>query len=396
MRLTPSDPDLNSLVARIVAGEIDLQPDFQRGEVWSVAKRQRLIDSILRDWHIPPIHIVIEKDSAKQLVLDGQQRLVSIRDFVADRFAVDGDIAPVDERISRLKGLYYSELPVDVRRRFDLFSVRVFRITDYEASEPGELFYRLNQTSILTSAEQRNAFFGNARRQVKELVGFMAEIGLNEKFWGFANARMAYDDILARVLLILDNSSLRVKVTAASLTDKYRSGDSYSEESINRLRDSLLFLSVALSENRSVPNFNKATSQTWLVFISTAMRELGDGFNENLLASFMADFSALKIGRRGSADYGVWVQHPMLTNSARAAFSVYEDRATSRVLDVSSVVLRDLALWSIFAGFIKYKGLNSLWSPRLSFARDAFKVLSWEDGEDSMEVRPYVSEGWDL
>lgn len=396
MRLTPSDPDLNSLVARIVAGEIDLQPDFQRGEVWSVAKRQRLIDSILRDWHIPPIHIVIEKDSAKQLVLDGQQRLVSIRDFVADRFAVDGDIAPIDERIRSLKGLYYSELPVDVRRRFDLFSVRVFRITDYEASEPGELFYRLNQTSTLTSAEQRNAFFGNARRQVKELVGFMTEIGLNEKFWGFANTRMAYDDILARVLLILDNNSLRVKVTAASLTDKYRSGDSYSEESMSRIRDSLLFLSAAASEARTVPNFNKATSQTWLVFIATAMREFGDGFLETLLASFMTDFAALKIGRRGGSDYGIWVQHPMLTNSARAAFSVYEDRATSRVLDVSSVVLRDLALWSIFAGFVKYRRLNSLLSPRLSFARETFSVFSWEAGGDPIDIRPYVSEGWDL
>jgi hypothetical protein len=167
MRLSPSDPDVQTIVSRIRAGDLDLQPDFQRGEVWSLQKKRRLIDSILRNWHVPPLHTVIVKDTGKQEVLDGQQRLVSIRDFADNLFTVDGFIEPLDAKVKSLHGLYYRDLPDWARRLFDQFTIRVFRITDYEPDEPGELFYRLNRITNLTAAEQRNAFFGPVRKQVR-------------------------------------------------------------------------------------------------------------------------------------------------------------------------------------------------------------------------------------
>src|SRR5262245_60633945 len=106
MQLTPTDPDLETIVRRIGRGDIDLQPDFQRGEVWATSKKQHLVDSVLRNWHIPPIHLVVKKDG-RQEVLDGQQRLVAIRDFVDGRFAVDGDLEPYDAEIAALNGLRY-------------------------------------------------------------------------------------------------------------------------------------------------------------------------------------------------------------------------------------------------------------------------------------------------
>ena len=54
MKLTPSEPDIRTIVERIDRGDIDLQPDFQRQEVWSTSKKKRLIDTILRGWSIPP------------------------------------------------------------------------------------------------------------------------------------------------------------------------------------------------------------------------------------------------------------------------------------------------------------------------------------------------------
>ncbi len=83
MKLTPSDPDLATLLASLTRGDLDLQPDFQRQEVWPKLKQQRLVDTILRDWHIPPIHVVELKDGRHE-VLDGQQRLVAIQDYFGD------------------------------------------------------------------------------------------------------------------------------------------------------------------------------------------------------------------------------------------------------------------------------------------------------------------------
>jgi len=98
MRLLPSDPDIQTIVSRIESGVIDLQPDFQRGEVWSIAKKKRLIDSILRNWHVPPLHVVMT-DGGIQEVLDGQQRLVAIRDFVRGLFPVDGKARFLNARL---------------------------------------------------------------------------------------------------------------------------------------------------------------------------------------------------------------------------------------------------------------------------------------------------------
>jgi hypothetical protein len=53
MRIDQSSMEISGLVHKIEQKEIDLQPDFQRGQVWSVQKKQRLIDTILREWYVP-------------------------------------------------------------------------------------------------------------------------------------------------------------------------------------------------------------------------------------------------------------------------------------------------------------------------------------------------------
>src|SRR5215213_1683054 len=129
MKLTPWEPDLRSIVDRIDHGDIDLQPDFQRQEVWQTPKKKRLIDTVLRAWSIPPIFLV-ETALGQLEVLDGQQRLASLRDFFHDQFAIDGRITPYDDNVSRLHNQFYSKLQPVVRRKIDQYSVRCFRITD--------------------------------------------------------------------------------------------------------------------------------------------------------------------------------------------------------------------------------------------------------------------------
>jgi hypothetical protein len=74
MKLDKSDLQLETIVSRINAGELDLQPDFQRGEIWDTKRRQRLVDTILREWYVPAIHIVVDTDG-EEVVLDGSKGL---------------------------------------------------------------------------------------------------------------------------------------------------------------------------------------------------------------------------------------------------------------------------------------------------------------------------------
>ncbi len=117
MRLYRSDLEVEVLVARIDRGELDLQPDYQRGEVWNRTRQQRLIDTILRDWYVPAIHIVQDEELQQDLVLDGQQRLRTIYRFMHNGLPVAGGTEPLREDLAPLDGLRYSQLPADFQRR---------------------------------------------------------------------------------------------------------------------------------------------------------------------------------------------------------------------------------------------------------------------------------------
>ncbi|MBX3696664.1 MAG: DUF262 domain-containing protein [Dokdonella sp.] len=356
MRLIPSDPDIETIFGRIDRGDLDLQPDFQRGEVWSVAKQQRLIDSILRDWHVPPIHVILDPKSQDVSVLDGQQRLVAIRDFIKGRFPIDGKIEPIDDDITRIDRKNFEELPKEIKRRILGFPLRLFTLVDYEPSEPGELFFRLNQLSSLTPAEQRNAFFGSARRQVKDLSSHLEQLKLDGSVFGFSNARMAYDDVITRALFLLDANTLLRKTTSTALADKYRSGEPFSPRATKSVKCALDIMAAAQERASSSIRLNKATAQSWMVFLSVAPRYANSGTDSSaIFADYMRQFELHRatIGQNAlfannNTDKTYW-------ESFSVAFDVYEDRATSRVSDISSVVLRDLVLWLCFAGWCKQK-----------------------------------------
>ena len=66
--------------------QIDPKPQYQRGPVWKLPKKQLLIDSIINRYDIPKIYLryVGDKSPYKYEVADGQQRLRSIWEFFND------------------------------------------------------------------------------------------------------------------------------------------------------------------------------------------------------------------------------------------------------------------------------------------------------------------------
>lgn len=363
MRLLPSDPDVATIVARIQKNDINLQPEFQRGEVWSTSKKQKLIDSVLRDWHVPPIHVIEVKGSAQQEVLDGQQRLVSIRDFVNGEFVVDGTTEPFNKDIAALNGLHYSELPTESRRKFDRFTIRVFLITDYDASEPGELFYRLNQPVSLTAAEQRNAFFGPARQQVKDLVLLMEEKGISKAFLGFSNSRMAYDDVLARLCCSMEEGTLFEKITSAKLASRYRSETAFGQRIIKRVENALSLMAESKRFVRNDVRFNKATLFSWLWFVKEIQDITTPEITPELVGSYLSYFEGSKeyfltSDRENGSSINDHMTILPLQFVSQLVY-VYNDRSTARVADVASVVYRDAVIWILFTAFLISKNSAS-------------------------------------
>ena len=76
---------LSSLISRLKHEEIDLNPDFQRNAMlWDRKKMSRLVESILLKLPLPVFYFDVS-DPDKWIVVDGLQRLSTLKRFIVDK-----------------------------------------------------------------------------------------------------------------------------------------------------------------------------------------------------------------------------------------------------------------------------------------------------------------------
>lgn len=104
-------PQIRDLIDK---GEVlNLRPEYQRRLRWSVPQKSRLIESLLLNIPVPPVFLY-ETKAARYEVMDGQQRLSAVSQFLAGDFALSG--LPV---LKPLNGLRYSRCPPRIKRSLD-------------------------------------------------------------------------------------------------------------------------------------------------------------------------------------------------------------------------------------------------------------------------------------
>ncbi|ETS32571.1 hypothetical protein BB987_15510 [Photorhabdus temperata] len=336
---------IKSVYADIKDGELDLRPDFQRGEVWTTKKKKLLIDSILREWYIPPIHTV-SIGNGKAEVLDGQQRLTAIRDFLDNQFQIDGLIEPKDEDIVELHGKKFKDLHPDIQRKIERFGITIYEITEYNQGEPSELFYRLNQTIKLTSSEARNAIFGDVRDDISSFVSYMDELGVDKGILGFSNSRMAYNDLLSRVCLLLEKKSIRYQLSDANLTNRYRNDTSFDSKISIAIKDTIKIFGAFSSHIKNMEistNLTKASSLNWIYLIS-CMNIYGEDFENKQIynAFFNLESAKAHVKANEKIPSEILSFFNIDEKCLRELLMIYIERSSSRVMSIGSIIIRDI------------------------------------------------------
>ncbi|MEG5298255.1 DUF262 domain-containing protein [Enterobacter roggenkampii] len=336
---------IKSIYADIKDGELDLRPNFQRGEVWTAKKKKLLIDSILREWYVPPIHTVSIGDG-KAEVLDGQQRLTAIRDFLDNQFQIDGFIEPKDDEIIELHGKKFKDLHPDIQRKVERFGITVYQITEYNQGEPNELFYRLNQTIKLTSSEARNAIFGDVRDDMSSFVSYMDELGVDKSILGFSNSRMAYNDLLSRVCLLLEKDSIRYQLSDANLTNRYRDNNSFDSEISEAIRKTIEVFGVFSSNIYSLDittNLTKASSLNWMYLIADMnIHKTQFEVNQVSNAFFNLESAKAHVKINEKIPNSILSFFNIDEQCLRELLMIYIERSSSRVMSIGSIIIRDI------------------------------------------------------
>jgi len=131
-----------------------LNPEFQRGSVWSPAAKTFLIDTILRELPVPKVYLrtVVHPTTKKSIreVVDGQQRLRTILEFARDGFALS-------KRAEEFVGKKYSTLTEEQQHTFLSYPIAVDQLMNASTDDVLEVFARLNSyTVVLNPPEKRH------------------------------------------------------------------------------------------------------------------------------------------------------------------------------------------------------------------------------------------------
>lgn len=150
--------------------QLVIAPKFQRRNIWSQKAKSYLIDTILRGLPIPPLFIRAKVDptvrKAVREVVDGQQRLRSVFEFIEGKFPI------MKAHNVEFAGMFYHELPETTQHDFLRYHFAVNILEDVSDSEVLNIFARMNTyTEPLNAQELRNAmYFGPFKQTIYELA----------------------------------------------------------------------------------------------------------------------------------------------------------------------------------------------------------------------------------
>lgn len=154
-----SNDQIIQLYNKLEAEQLDPSPDFQRKLVWRKQHKYAFIETILQNYPFPEVYIAPGKiDTTEfkinELIVDGQQRLTTIQNYINghDVFAL--------EKIPIKK---FSELTEIEKKDFLSYYVSVRYLKNANKEQIKEIFKRINSTEYsLNATERLNAQWGES------------------------------------------------------------------------------------------------------------------------------------------------------------------------------------------------------------------------------------------
>jgi hypothetical protein len=145
----------------------NFKPPYQRQSVWNEEKQSFLIDSILKNFPIPPIflHQHIDESTGKTTydVIDGKQRLLALIRFINNEIPVSSEREHGDAFYdSKIAGANFSDLDkpelAAYKKQFWRYTIPIEYIDTPSSEVIDDIFDRLNRNGEpLTGQELRNA-----------------------------------------------------------------------------------------------------------------------------------------------------------------------------------------------------------------------------------------------
>ena len=125
-------------------GKLNIRPKYQREYVYNDKDRNKVIETVRQDFPLNVMYWADNKDGTYE-VLDGQQRTISICDYVSGMFSIDD--------------MYFHRLPEDEQEQIEKYELMIY-ICEGKPSEKLAWFETINIAGlVLKPQELLNAIF---------------------------------------------------------------------------------------------------------------------------------------------------------------------------------------------------------------------------------------------
>ncbi|MEK4701960.1 DUF262 domain-containing protein [Solibacillus sp. FSL R7-0668] len=229
---TRNTMELRDIYKKFNVGEYIIDDSYQRRKVWTEKDNIRLIETILLNLVIPEIFLwpsEIDHKTGDTIthIVDGQQRINAIVEFLSGAFCLKKAALISNEISDNYGNLYFDNLPIEVKKSFWSYKLSIVDI-DRNCSKDDikDMFYRLNITDYkLNEQEIRhslNTVFGQVALDLSR-QGFWDDIGV---FSSSDVKRMKDVEYCASILLLADEGILD-QTTSKRLNQAY---DDYKDE----------------------------------------------------------------------------------------------------------------------------------------------------------------------
>lgn len=258
-----SDFSLRTITDMVDNHSIDIAPHYQRRERWNLSKQSSLIESFILNVPVPPIYLS-EDDYGTYSVIDGKQRITSIRSYLNDEYKLN-DLSKFPE----LNGVFYSDLPQKIK---NALSIRPYLriVTLLKQSNPSlkyEVFLRLNTGGEKLKAQEiRNVAYSGPLNNL--LYTLSNNLFLKEKLKIVDEKSSAYrnmDDLehILRFFTLLENWKNIGGILSVEM-DKYMEANrNISDKKLLSMNDTFNRSIASCQEIWGTFAFNKPVNSSW-------------------------------------------------------------------------------------------------------------------------------------
>lgn len=251
MRLEPNSYSIAEIRDMLARRELIVNRNYQRGSgLWPSTARSYFIDTILTGFPFPKLYFYEQLDARKKVIkeiVDGQQRITSIIDFLNDKFR----LTSVSEKYA---GHYFSDLDEPVRDKFLMAPVPADIIRNASEAEILEMFRRMNAYTLpLNEAEKRHSIYMGAFKWFVNSV--LDRISPTILSFGILTnrqlVRMEDSELVADMVLALEQgitSTSNAKLNR--LYDKYDKDFDKAEQYMQYLDEAFTFIATNLGDLR--------------------------------------------------------------------------------------------------------------------------------------------------